>query len=99
MSQYIGTKTAQDIWQFCASKGHTFHAYAFLRTKTANDLYKDVFLSALDGIASQPEIDQLKKDIQTVQHSGHEHHKYDDKKSKAQLAAFQNINTLWVKYQ
>jgi hypothetical protein len=99
MSQYIGTKTAQDIWQFCASKWHSFHAYAFLRNKQANDQYKAVFLSALDGIASSSEIDQLKNDIATVQHTWHEHEKYGDKKTKAQLAAFQNINNLWVRYQ
>jgi|GEM_PF-5806556 len=49
MTQYAGTKLAQaELWQFVASKGHSFHAYSFLRNKERNDIYKDVFLSALE---------------------------------------------------
>lgn len=97
MTQYASTKLVQDnLWQFVASQGHSFHAYSFLRNKPKNDLYRDVFLAAMEGIADQKDIDSLKASISAVQYDGHRGQ--DDEFAKKQLKNFQNINNIWRKY-
>jgi hypothetical protein len=98
MTQYAGTKLVQDhLWPFVSSQGHSFHAYSFLRNKPLNDLYKDVFLSAMEWIADPSDIKSIRTSIQAVQLDGHRDP--DDKDlSKKQLKHFQNINNIWRKY-
>jgi hypothetical protein len=68
---YASSPLPQQIFQFAASKGHSFHAYAFLRNKEANDLYKDTFIHAMDGIASHEDIDRVHKAIHAMHLHGH----------------------------
>lgn len=97
ITQYASTKLVSDnLWQFVASQWHSFHAYSFLRNKPKNDLYRDVFLSALDGIADQWDIDSIKKSISAVQYDWHK--KEDPDLAKKNLKHFQNINNIWRKY-
>lgn len=97
MTQYASTKLVQDnLWQFVASQGHSFHAYSFLRNKPKNDLYRDVFLSAMDWIADSSDIDSLRKSISAVQYDWHR--KEDPDFAKKQIKHFQNINNIWRKY-
>jgi hypothetical protein len=99
MTQYAGTKLAQaELWQFVASKGHSFHAYSFLRNKERNDIYKDVFLSALEWIATPEEILKLKDTINEVQYYWHDD-PHKDRDAKKQLVRFEYINSIWKKYQ
>lgn len=72
VSGYASTKLSQEIFQLAASKCHSFHAYGFLRNKVQNDLYKDAFFLALEGIASKGEIGKLKEVIDYLQLDGHD---------------------------
>lgn len=97
MTQYASTKHVQDhLWQFVASQGHSFHAYAFLRNKPKNDLYRDVFLAAMEGIADPADIKSVKDSISAVQYDGHRQE--DGDFAKKQTKHFQNINNIWRKY-
>lgn len=74
--------------------GHTFHAYAFLRNKTHNDIYKNAFRAALKDIAPN-KVEQLDKYIEIVQRNNH----HDAKDNEKMKDAIYGIASIWQELQ
>ncbi len=96
---YASSPLPQQIFMLAAAKGHSFHAYSFLRNKEQNDLYKDTFFEALDGLADKWEIVSLKWAISDMQLHGHFiEGDTNDKSNKKRLKAINTIESIWTKY-
>ena len=93
-SQYLGTKASQRVKGFGDSKGHTFHAYAFLRNKEDNDIFKAWFRLALSDIAPE-KVKELDKHIATLQRDYHN----NAKDNEAVKEAVYGIANIWNQYQ
>lgn len=95
-SQYLSTVAQQDIVKMAYGNGHSFSAYSFLRNKTDNDLYRDVFLDALHDTAPG-DVGKLKDDIAFLQYTGHEN---DDKRVSQwkRTDALKRMSALWQEH-
>ena len=93
-SQYISTKTSQEIKAYSDGKWHTLHAYSFLRNEAWNEQYRKVFALALWEVASQAEVDKMNNYIKILQRNDH----HDKKDNEACKDAVLWLSNIWTKY-
>ncbi len=97
-SQHISSAASQKIKWFADEKWYSFHAFGFLRNHSDNQLYRDVFIKALEKVAaSSPEdIINTKKWIHDLQYSWHD----TDGKEKGKIvkAAINGLASIWRKH-
>ncbi len=90
-SKYLSTKANQKIKWYADGKGHSFHAYAFLRSRTDNDLYRHTFREALKEVAPG-DVANMDKWIKDLEFNGHK--KPDDQ----QKSAINGLAGLWRRH-
>lgn len=93
-SQYISTKTSQEVKKYSDGMWHTLHAYSFLRNYEWNKQYKAVFELALSEIGWQAEVDKMNKYINLLQRNNH----HDEKDNDACKEAVLWLANIWTKY-
>lgn len=92
-SKYLSTKANQKIKSYADGKWHSLHAFAFLRTRNDNDLYRHTFREALKQIAPW-DVAKLDTWIKDLEYDGHtEKWTWDRVK-----AAINGLASIWRKY-
>ncbi|NRH20659.1 hypothetical protein HOO68_01300 [Candidatus Gracilibacteria bacterium] len=92
-SKYLSTKANQKIKSYADGKGHSLHAFSFLRSRTDNDIYRETFREALRTIAPEA-VPNLDKFIHDLAYDGH-----DPKKADKIKPAINGLAKIWRQYQ
>ncbi len=92
-SQYLSTKWNQHIKKYADGKWHSLHAFAFLRSRVDNELFRYTFREALRNIAPH-EVAKMDGWIHDLEYDGHTPSKMDKIKP-----AINGLAGIWRKYQ